>query len=313
MSEGLEAIGAFELQAAERIYHYAPVFKVRHPACSDALVLKKTRSPLSAAHAIQRWLKALNQHHGRPCCVEAVPELAPNPRQCGEDCWVVYPFLRGQDYAARPAQLQAAGHLLGSMHSLARSFGLPQYDWPLQDAGSLEEDRQGLLELQARLKIPISEAVFKWLSEHLEIRAQLKASYLPAATSCWDYKANNLIFHPDGPLLIDPDSGGFLPRILDLALAVILFHNDLAQAPPRLFNAEEWRAFLRGYTQQVVITEEEQELWPLALKWMLLEEGLWLILNDTEGWENPHQARYLQDLLCLPQYGHLFALSPDAI
>jgi hypothetical protein len=47
-------------------------------------------------------------------------------------------------------------------------------------------------------------------------------------------KANNLVYPPAGPVLVDPDNGDFAPRLLDLAQAVLLFHTEHEPAPPRL-------------------------------------------------------------------------------
>jgi hypothetical protein len=40
-------------------------------------------------------------------------------------------------------------------------------------------------------------------------------------------------------VLVDLDNGEHAPRLLDLALAALLFHNEHPQAPPRLFSLRE--------------------------------------------------------------------------
>lgn len=298
-----QVLNAFQLTQAKSIYAFSPVFKAWHEPSQQGYVLKRTRDSAPAAQGIQSWLQVLKNLPGGPHCVVAAPEFAPNPRSIDEDNWVVYPFLSGQPYTAQPAQVFAAGQLLGRMHAISKVFEVPHYDWPLQDEASLGDDQKQLIQLQQTYKLPENPELRQWIQNHPHLRQSLQAASLPMATGTWDYKANNLIFQDHGPVLIDPDSAGYLPRLLDLALAALLFHNEHPTAPPRLFTQTEWSAFLAGYTTQIELTELERKLWPQALQWMFLEEALWLLLNDHEAWSQAHQGAFLKDL---------FSLSPQS-
>lgn len=302
----LSVLTHFGLEQAQSIYAFAPVYKAWSPALQHWVVLKQTRNTSAHAQGIQAWCTALNKH--QTPCVQAIAELSPNPRYLAQHHWVVYPFLEGHPYQGSLAQIEAAGAYLGKMHQLNTSFDLPTYSWPAQEAASLEEDRQGLLDLQSRLRCKLSPVLFEWLQSHPQLREGLKQAELPHVTGSWDYKANNLIFQHDTPILIDPDAAGYLPRLLDLALAALLFHNELPSAPARMFNAEEWQAFLKGYTHHIALTPTEKSLWPQALQWMFLEEALWLLLAEGGDTTNRHQHHFLKDVLALAQKQYLFQL-----
>lgn len=301
----------FQLSDPVSIYPFAPVYRAQYGL--QTVVLKQTRAMAAGAQAVQVWLQTLPSEQ----TVRALDLPMANPWPWQDEHWVLYPFVDGEAYRAEPEQIRSAGELLGLMHAQTESLGLPAYGWPLQEADSLDEDRAGLETLVEREGLSLDPCFWDWLDHHQELRQTLRQAPLPQAPGTWDYKANNLVYvsHQESPqaVLIDPDSAGFLPRILDLALAALLFHNELATAPPRLWLPDEWQIFLAGYTQFVSLTELEQQLWPQALQWMFLEEALWLLLNDLEategGWQEPHQAAFLRDLLKLPQRDWLFSLS----
>lgn len=112
-----------------------------------------------------------------------------------------------------------------------------------------------------------------------------------------DYKAANLVFGHDGPVLVDPDNGGREPRLFDLALALVLFHHECPTAPDRMLTAEEWAAFASAYLVHVSLTEQERALWPAAIDHVLWEEGTWA-LEDAEdsAWANPRDRSSMLDL-----------------
>lgn len=303
-----QVLNTFQLTQATSIYAFSPVFKVWHEPSQHWYVLKHTRDSAPAAQGIQCWLQALQNLPGGPHGVVAAPEFSPNPRFIGEDHWVVYPFLNGPPYTAEPDQVFAAGQLLGRMHGLAETFEVPHYDWPIQDEASLGDDQEQLRQLQKTYNLPENPDLRLWVQNHPHLRQSLQTASLPMATGTWDYKANNLIFQEHGPVLIDPDSAGYLPRLLDLALAALLFHNEQPTAPPRLFTPTEWSTFLAGYATQIELTELERKLWSQALQWMFLEEALWLLLNDHEAWSQAHQGAFLRDLFLLSPQSHLFFL-----
>jgi thiamine kinase-like enzyme len=109
-----------------------------------------------------------------------------------------------------------------------------------------------------------------------------------------DFKANNLVWAARGPVLVDPDNAGREPRLLDLALALILFHNECAEAPDRLFTVREWQLFLDAYLAHVTVSESEHRLWPRAIDHMLWDEGTWALNDNTDpAWAEARQARFL--------------------
>lgn len=63
----------------------------------------------------------------------------------------------------------------------------------------------------------------------------LSARDLPCVETPYDFKADNLIYvAQDRPVLIDPEHALSLPRVFDLALVLLLFHNALDSAPDRV-------------------------------------------------------------------------------
>ena len=130
--------------------------------------------------------------------------------------------------------------------------------------------------------------------------ARLKDNYskFPLCVASWDYKAVNLVYRNSGsPVFVDPDSAGVLPRLFDFCLAILLFHND---ASDHVLSLEEFTIFKGAYRQQVQFNELEKEFFPMVLEFMYLDEIVWLLGNDQEGWkESGAQSRYLMDALCL--------------
>jgi len=126
-----------------------------------------------------------------------------------------------------------------------------------------------------------------------EVLPPIRDARLPCVNAIMDYKANNLVYTPAGPVLVDPDNGDFAPRLLDLAQAVLLFHTEHEPAPPRLFDATEWSAFIGAYLRQVDLTELERTMWPVAVEYMICDEGHWALTNDVEEWREPRQRAFL--------------------
>jgi len=126
---------------------------------------------------------------------------------------------------------------------------------------------------------------------------RLLRARLPLANCVWDYKASNLVFpSASSPVLVDPDSGGRIPRAYGLAIAALLFHNE-GQGPGRLFTRREWGAFLGSYGRCVQLTEEEMREWEGLLLSAWVDEGLWLIREDSWGWQDLRQSQILTSLL----------------
>ena len=107
-------------------------------------------------------------------------------------------------------------------------------------------------------------------------------------------------------MLIDPDHAAFLPRIYDLAIAALLFHDDLPTAPGRLWTPAEWRSLLTGYTRIIRLDPAEHAAWPGMLRLAWLDQALWLLGNHPQGWEDPRERAFLTALATIDLAG--FAL-----
>lgn len=297
----LDALG-LELSSSQprSLSCFNAVFLARHE--DRDVVLKRTRAPIDRARALQRWTTHLRSEG--ISVVTPVPDLEPNPVEVGQDVWVAYPFIDGQVYRATQAQIRAAGELLGAIHSMEWDDpAFARYAWPDEDEASIGADLSALAEVLGVARVPGADDLVASYADrlrraHTEFVSTLRSADLVWRCGPWDYKANNLVYVADGsPTLVDPDSAGYLPRVLDLALAAVLFHNEIPSASGRLFTAREWSWFCTGYQRRTDLSAVEKELWPIALEFMRLEEGLWLLLNDPGGWKKQPQRDFLLDLL----------------
>ena len=121
----------------------------------------------------------------------------------------------------------------------------------------------------------------------------IRGARLPHVNASMDYKANNLVYTPAGPVLVDPDNGDFAPRLLDLAQAALLFHTDHALAPAKPFDRAQWSAFIGAYLREVDLTDRERTLWPTAIEYMLSEEGHWAFTGTPDDWQESRQRAFL--------------------
>ncbi len=284
--EYAEVFRRFGIPAQESIYPYAPVFR------GDGVAVKRTHS----ADGMGRWVRRLAS--------VGFPVVTPvaGPYRIGEDDWVAYPWVEGRAYECTPEDIDAAGTLLGRLHALgAEPAGLSDFRWPDRDAATVEEDVTGLDKAMSAHRPALREEVLGRFAPRLRafMDSELPAvrqARLPWVDASMDFKANNLVYTEAGPVLIDPDNGERVPRVLDLALAVLLFHNDLGD---RLFTRQEWEVFARAYLGEVELTADERRLWPVALRYMLLEWGVWTVVNglETGDWHDPRQAAFLTDLV----------------
>lgn len=289
-SEFAAAFRAFGLTpAGTSIYAFNPVFRVCFQG--QEAVLKRTQA-LANAPRVGHWVRAL-----QAAGVQVVTPLA-GARETDGRTWVIYPFIPGREYDGSRTDIRAAGRLLGQMHAV-QSDVLVRFQWPDNTPESIQEDVEGLEQLRetGKLEALVAGLLISWEQAfNADVYAPLQAADVPWVDASMDFKANNLVYDPDGlPTLVDPDNGEYVPRILDLALAALLFHLDLP-APGRLFTLEEWREFLAGYSEHVTLTETERTLWPLALRYILQEWGVWHLISDEEGWKNAVQGGFLRDL-----------------
>ena len=144
----------------------------------------------------------------------------------------------------------------------------------------------------------IPAALEEMLLQTVQQQKRLKTSGLPHVATPHDYKANNLVYTPE-PYLIDPDNAAWVPRIFDLALVLLLFHNEFATAPDQPFTAEQWKQFLAGYQEYVTLTQKEKTLWTQAVEHFFLDEVMWLMADVQEDWHNPAQRNLFNSLIQL--------------
>ncbi len=300
------------------IYPYAPVFKVE--AGGQDWILKRGQRPIERAQAVAAWAQAL--------AAEGVPVVTPaegfgeNPRRFPgpdgeEQVWVVYPFIAGTPYRGSLDEIRAGGVLLGCLHAFRpeAEFGLKVSRTVVEiEREEVEEDAAGILARLGRFypqDLAAARAVLAARAERYFSTAlpRLLSLELPLANCTWDYKAGNLIyrredFPPGGaparpgalPVLVDADNAGRIPRLYDLAIAALLFHND-GIGPGRLFTPAEWSVFLQGYLSRVRLTPEELEAWDDLLLCAWVDEALWLLNGDEEDWAHPVQGPMQRSLL----------------
>lgn len=288
--------GAFGLAEVDprSLTRFAAVHRGRTVHGTEVVVKRAGTNPVRVA-ALGAWTAAL--HATGLGVVRAVEVPAPNPQQVGNDWWVVYPWVAGDAYTGDPDQVSAAGDLLGRMHTAAvATTDLRPYAWPDTEAEDVRSDLTTLASVLADhggSDAAVRALGERWWNVSLPLLRKRDADLVRCGVSS-DYKANNLVFTGAGPVLVDPDNGGYEPRLFDLALAVVLFHNECDGAPARLFTDDEWTAFVGAYARHVRLTPAERELWPAALDHMLWEEGTWALEdNDAEGWADPRQRDFL--------------------
>ena len=292
--------------APESISPSAPVF---HLSSADGeWIVKRTQTPLAHAHAVAQWTRLL-AHRGIGVVTPA-PAFEPNPRSLraadgDEQVWVVYPFVAGTAYAGTIGEIHAAGELLGRIHAAGMD-----HDWGLKlsptvvpiEADELAQDMETIGRLVSRAFPEHASAARSLLAERTQryvhqVLPRLLALRLPLTNASWDYKAVNLVYAPGGaPVLVDPDNAGRIPRLYDLAIALLLFHNDGA-GPGRIFSTPEWRAFLAGYANHIRLNDDELRAWDDLLLCAWIDEALWLLREDEAGWQDARQSGMLLSLL----------------
>lgn len=283
VAEALALLGATDV-SDQSIYPYAPVFRAQ--VDGRPVVVKRTRRSTPAA--IATWVRRLARD-GFPV---VVPVAEPVRVESGT-AWVAYPWIDGRPYRPDGADAHAVGDLLGRLHArdVPRS-GIPAFTWPEYAAGEVADDL-------ARCVPMVGGALLDRLRElaariETELLPAMRTAQLPWREASADWKANNLVCSASGPVLVDPDNAECLPRLLDLALAVVLFHTETPTH--RGFDADEWLAFRTGYLAHVRLTDAERELWPVALAYQQWEEGSWAV--EDSDWSDPGRADFLTDALC---------------
>ena len=277
------------------LYEYAPVFRVRDRR--GDWVLKRTGLVHSSGKAIGDWLAALCRLGVD--VVAPARHLAPNPRRLADGKeWVVYPFIQGTEYCATVDQISDAGRLLGSMHAAdtPEAHGLVTHDRPVVCTSEWIERHLGTAQETMRDHGADFASLRTLAIDRLKVATRLDG--LPLAGCSFDFKASNLVFGPK-PTLVDPDHAARMPRVYDLAVALLLFHCDLQSAPGRVWTDKEWAVFVGGYREKVRLTDQEIESWSLVLNLAWLDQAVWLLGNWPEGWADHKERTYLCDLAAL--------------
>jgi len=274
------------------IYAFSPVFPCR--VDGRRAVLKRTRRLPENAQAVAAVTR---QWAARGVAVVTPLDLpVPNPVRLGEAHWMAYPFVPGRVYTGTLDDVAAAGDLLGRVHAAgAGPATLPAFTWPDHDQARVDEDVDLLRTVAAphapdALIARLVDLVTRFMTDVLP---PIRDGGLPLVNATMDYKANNLVYAVDGPVLVDPDNGDFAPRLLDLAQAALLFHTEHDAVPPRPFDPEQWSTFIEAYGRHVHLTGPERHLWPLAVEYMLNEEGHWALTGEPSAWELPRQKAFL--------------------
>lgn len=268
----------------DSIYPFSPVYKV------DDYIIKRTQFPIGKASNLAKYTTNL-ERNGIPI-VTPVELTSDNPKQIDDDCYVCYPFIDGDNYNGTNKEIVQAGELLGRMHKRSSPdnvFHLDEYNVFDFYTHEVDDHMQKIKKLVDSYAVDIDT---QFLGEHLyqAVRDQesLKNSALTWVETPHDYKANNLIFK-DMPTLIDPDNAQWIPRTFDLALSLLLFHNELSSAPNRVFTPEEWQLFLDGYLSHQTLTETEIKTWNQTVSHVFLDEVMWLMAEVDEDWERNEQ------------------------
>ena len=289
----------------ESLYPYAPVFKVT--AQGGVWVLKRSQKPISRARAIAAWTNHLAGQNIP--AVRPAPGFGENPRafqneEGEEQVWVVYPFIDGYPYDGDLTQIRAAGELLGKIHAagMKEDLGLKQRETVVTvEAEEIEGDIKkvpGFLQQAFPNQVEEAKSLLQRHTQRYfqQVSPRIATTRLPVTNCSYDYKASNLVYHHTGPVLVDPDNGGRIPRAYDLAIAALLFHNE-GTGPARVFTTEEWKVFLEGYGGYIQLNELEISNWEDILLCAWIDEALWLLQDDESGWEDSKQSGLLKSLL----------------
>lgn len=289
-----------DISQIESIYPYSPVYKI-HKNNHD-YVLKQTCSNIDDANRLASYLSNLNNK--KINIVTPISVVTPNPQEINNDVWVLYPFIKGSKYSASTHEIIEAGRLLGKIHSISsinNQEKLSEYnEYELEDSDIIN-DINIIHDHCIKHKLAIDINQFKRLMlETIENQSVLRKYNLPAVATPYDYKADNLIYlECNQAFIIDPDNATYIPRIFDLALTLLLFHNVLETAPNRIFTVDEWELFKLGYSEFITVTPFEKSCWQQAIKHLFLDEVIWLMSDFEQGWENTRQRNLFISLLSL--------------
>ncbi|SDR69943.1 phosphotransferase enzyme family protein [Agrococcus carbonis] len=265
----------------------------------DAVVKRTWRSP-APLEAWQRTLVA----RGIRTVAPLVPPVAVGEGDAAEQ-WVAYPRLLGREWDGGADDLAAAGRLLGRMHAASDGLaidGFPPFEWGSAERSSIDEDVEAI-RASAAEHWPHADAD-RWIAQleaFGDTLERMRAAGLPHVPVSLDHRAANLLFDAEGALMVDLENASLAPRILDLAVAALLFPLEHPGAAGSALGGAEWAAFRGGYLSECRLTRRELELWPTALTYMKLEWGTWHLTEGVEP-EPEGNLAYLEDLLTLDEH-----------
>lgn len=278
------------------IYPFSTVYKVQ--AGKHHYIVKRTQNQ---ARKVMEYVMMLKENGVN--VVTPVPLKTANPQMIGNETYVTYPFIDGNSYIGEDMEIIEAGRLLGKIHYLSppeNIYNLVAYDiFDFTEEEVTESVRKIKKYAESfHVNIEIAQLEAK-LMQTVSQQEELKNSGLPLVATPNDYKANNLIYTPRRPYLIDPDNATWIPRIFDLALALLLFHNEIATGPDGVFTTKEWRTFLSGYKEYVSISDLERTNWQWAVEHVFLDEVMWIMAEVEEDWSKPAQQNLFASLIRL--------------
>lgn len=293
------------------IYPFAPVF-LYNDGKNQAVIKRTKKPPFSKAESLFAWTRVLaGEGIG---VVTPDKRFNPNTVKNSDEIWVIYPFVSGSKYSGTKEEIISAGRLLGKIHTCnaEMDFGLhvftldSYYDDDFQD--DVYSDLESLYKHYAgeeRISRAIENRMEKANEFFSNVWPSLPVLQLPYCNGIWDYKANNLIYDSQkNPVLVDPDNAGRIPRLFDLALTLILFHNEHDSAPARIFTVEEWKLFMKGYGEFSTITDIEKDAWQNYIELVYLDEAVWSMQNNMDSIKdepyktNSCQCDFIKELLC---------------
>lgn len=298
---GIDVLKRFGFQIDKEpksIYPFSPVYRITDKG--KELIVKRTQNPIEEARKLVNYTTYLKNNGIK--VVIPVDIQMDNPQDIGEETYVVYPFIEGTTYRGTDNQIFDAGKLLGQIHQLSledNKYELEEYDVYDFNNEEIEESVQAIEEFAKKVNHRIDGILLKEkLLQIVTQQEELKNVGLPNVATPHDYKANNLIYSPK-PYLIDPDNAKWIPRIFDLALVLLLFHNELSTAPDKIFTPNQWELFLSGYKESVSLTDLEKSYWQKSIEHVFLDEVMWLMAEFEEDWDNPSQLKLFDSLIDL--------------
>lgn len=243
--------------------------------------------------------------------IRTVAPLAPTVAVGGgdepgsEEQWVVYPRLTGREWDGGAADLAAAGRLLGEMHAASDALaidGFPGFEWGDPARETLDAAIEAIRE-SAEEHWPTADAS-RWaaqLEDFESLLERVRAADVPHMPVSLDHRAKSMLFDDEGALMLDLEHAALAPRILDLAVAALLFPLEHAGSGGSALGSEEWMAFRDAYLAASPLTRQERDLWPAALTYVKLERGT-AHLTDGVDTEPEGSLGYLEDLLTLDEH-----------